>query len=91
MVHGGKLSVCGYPVVSFPSIFKSGSDTHPHPLNLKRWKIQCDSKCMLCQSLRPTTAHILNGCLTDLQNGAPNEIGSPRAQTTSTIEQPSFC
>ena len=59
MVRGGKLSVRGTPTsVSF--LLKVGSDTLPRPLNLKRWKIICDSNCMLCH-LRPTTSHILNG------------------------------
>ena len=62
MLHG---LLCGQ--LSF--ILKAGSDTLPHPLNLRRWKVQCDSKCPLCYSFRPTTAHILNGCPTALDQG----------------------
>ena len=59
----------GLPYGQLSFILKAGSDTLPHPLNLRRWKIQCDSKCPLCHSLRPTTAHILNGCPTALDQG----------------------
>ena len=29
---------------------------------MQRWSIQCDAKCLLCDSTRPTTAHVLSGC-----------------------------
>ena len=38
------------------------SDTLPTPMNLSRWKIVSDSKCALCQALKPTTNHVLSGC-----------------------------
>jgi len=31
-------------------------------MNLRRWSIQSNAKCSLCNSLRPTTAHVLSGC-----------------------------
>ena len=41
---------------------RATSDTLPTAINLWRWSIQCDSKCLLCDFSRPTTAHVLNGC-----------------------------
>ena len=64
-----KIMLHGLPYGQLSFILKAGSDTLPHPLNLRRWKIQCDSKCPLCHSLRPTTAHILIGCPTSLDQG----------------------
>ena len=64
-----KIMLHGLPYGQLSFILKAGSDTLPHPLNLRRLKIQCDSKCPLCQSLRPTTAHILNGCPIALDQG----------------------
>ena len=31
-------------------------------VNLRRWHIQCGVRCALCDSPRPTTAHVLSGC-----------------------------
>ena len=59
----------GLPSGQLSFILKAGSDTLPHPMNLRRWKIQCDSKCLLCKSPRPTTAHILNSCPSALEQG----------------------
>ena len=50
-------------------LLKAGSDTLPTPMNLRRMNIQCHSRCPLCKAPRPTTAHILNGCHTALQQG----------------------
>ena len=50
--HPGQLSF----------LLQAASDTLPTAINLWRWSVQCDSKCLLCDSSRPTTAHILNGC-----------------------------
>ena len=50
-------------------LLRAGSDSLPHHANLRRWNIQCASKCPLCSSTRPTTTHILNGCPTALQQG----------------------
>ena len=41
---------------------RAASDTLPTAVNLRRWSAQCDAKCILCDSIRPTTAHVLNGC-----------------------------
>ena len=38
------------------------SDTLPTAVNLRRWCVQSDVKCTLCDSTCPTTAHILGGC-----------------------------
>jgi len=50
-------------------LLRASSDTLPAPMNLRRWKIQTSSSCYLCSCQRPTTAHILNGCPTALQQG----------------------
>ena len=57
--HPGQLSI----------VLRAASDTLPTPMNLQRWKIQTGSACSLCNCLRPTSAHILNGCPTALQQG----------------------
>ena len=54
---------CGHLSFNLRACF----DTLPHPLNLWRWKIQGNSKCTLCISPTPTTAHILNGFQSTLQ------------------------
>ena len=59
-------------VVSLESasfLLKAGSDTLPTAMNLRRMKIQCDSRCQLCQNLRPTTSHILSSCSEALSQG----------------------
>ena len=38
-------------------------------MNLRCWKIQTSSSCQLCNCVRSTSAHILNGCPTALQQG----------------------
>ena len=48
---------------------KAGADCLLTPLNLSRWRIQTDPKCPLCLWPKPTTAHILNGCPTALNQG----------------------
>ena len=50
--HPGQLSF----------LLRAASDTLPTAINLRRWSIQCDAKCLLCDCTRPTTAHVLNGC-----------------------------
>ena len=50
--HPGQLSF----------LLRAASDTLPTAVNLRRWSIQCDAKCLLCDCTRPTTAHVLNGC-----------------------------
>ena len=58
--HPGRLSF----------LLRASSDTLPTEVNLRRWKIQCNASCVLCDSARPTTAHILSGCPVALdQNG----------------------
>lgn len=61
-----KIMSMGLPSGQLSFILRAGSDTLPHPLNLKRWKIQCDWKCQLCL---PITVHFLNGCPSALQQG----------------------
>lgn len=51
-LHPGQLSF----------ILRASSDTLPTEVNLCRWNIQCGAKCALCDSPRPTTAHVLSGC-----------------------------
>eukprot|EP00057_Strongylocentrotus_purpuratus_P005129 XP_003730284.1 PREDICTED: sushi, von Willebrand factor type A, EGF and pentraxin domain-containing protein 1 [Strongylocentrotus purpuratus] len=46
----------------------STNDTVATPANLKRWGLSEDDACKLCQQ-RATTAHILVGCPTGLQQG----------------------
>ena len=41
----------------------------PMPLNLARWKIQSNPRCPLCSVRNPTTLHILNGCVSALNQG----------------------
>jgi len=36
--------------------------TLPTAVNLQHRSIQSDTKCLLCNSTRPTTTHVLNGC-----------------------------
>ena len=43
-------------------VLRAASDTLPTAVNLHCWHIKCDTKCTLCDSNRPTTAHILGGC-----------------------------
>ena len=50
--HPGQLSF----------LLRAASDTLPIAVNLQRWSIQCEAKCLLCDSQRPTTAHILGSC-----------------------------
>ena len=50
-------------------MLKAGADCLPTPLNLCRWRIQTDPKCPLCLWPKPTSAHILNGCSTALNQG----------------------
>ena len=47
-------------------ILRASLDTLPTPLNLRRWKMRCDSSCVLCKSKSPTVVHILNYCPTAL-------------------------
>ena len=54
--HPGKLSF----------LLHAASDTLPTAVNLRRQSIQCDAKCSLCDSNRPTTAHILSSLPTAL-------------------------
>jgi len=46
----------------FSFILCAAFDTLPTSVNLKRWNIQCGSKCSLCGYSQPTTAHVLGGC-----------------------------
>ena len=64
-----KIVNFGLPRGQLSFLLKAALDTLPTPLNLKRMKIQCSSKCYLCSNPRPTTAHILNGCNVALDQG----------------------
>jgi len=55
--HPGQLSF----------VLRASSDTLPTPLNLHRWHIQTGATCLLCQSSRPTSHYVLNGCPVALQ------------------------
>ena len=59
----------GLPAGQLLFLLRAGSDTLPTPLNLRRWKIQTDPRCVLCNSLHPTSLHILNGCASTLNQG----------------------
>ena len=50
--HPGQLSF----------LLRAASDTLPTAVNLQRWSILCEAKCLLCDSRRPTTAHVLSSC-----------------------------
>ena len=50
--HPGQLSF----------LLRAASDTLPTAVNLRRWCVQSDVKCTLCDSTCPTTAHMLGGC-----------------------------
>jgi len=43
-------------------LLRASWDTLPTAVNLCRWHIQSNAKCTLCDSIQPTTAHILGGC-----------------------------
>ena len=59
----------GLPAGQLSFMLKAGSDCLPTPLNLCRWRIQTDPKSPLCLWPKPTSAHILNGCSTALNQG----------------------
>jgi len=42
-------------------LLRVSSDALPTEVNLYRWKTQCSAQCALCDSMHPTTAHILSG------------------------------
>jgi len=49
-------------------LLRSGYDTLPSPANLHTWGLREHTSCHLCGG-RGTTAHILSGCKTALQQG----------------------
>jgi len=51
-IHPGQLSF----------LLRAFSDTLLTEVNLRRWKTHCSARCVLCNSIRPTTAHVLSGC-----------------------------
>jgi len=57
----------GQSQVSF--ILCTTSDTLPTSVNLRRWHIQCGTKCTLCGDSQSTTAHALDGCSVALSQG----------------------
>ena len=58
--------IAGFNPGQLSFLLRAASDTLPKAVNLRRWRIQSDVHCMLCASSRPTTAHILGGCLVAL-------------------------
>jgi len=64
-----KIMRNGLTIGQLSFLLKAGSDTLPTLLNLRRMRIQHGSKCPLCNSAWPNTAHILNGCLAALTQG----------------------
>ena len=61
--------ISGLPSKQMSFVLRAGSDTLPTPLNLARWKIQSNPHCPLCGSRNPTTLHILNSCVSALNQG----------------------
>ena len=59
----------GLPGGQLPFLLKAGSDTLPTPMNLHRWRIQTSPACRLCKHSPCTTAHVLSGCPTALEDG----------------------
>jgi len=43
-------------------LLRAASDTLSTAMNFRKWNVQCCAKCVLCDSSRPTTAHVLGGC-----------------------------
>ena len=59
----------GLPAGQLSFLIRAGADCLPTPLNLLRWNYRVCSKCPLCNSPTPTSAHILNGCQEALTQG----------------------
>ena len=57
-----KRLLSGFHPWQLSFLLRVSSDTLPTEVNLHRWKTQCSAQCVLCNSTRPTTAHILSGC-----------------------------
>ena len=58
----------GMPAGQLSFLLRAGSDTLPTPLNLRRWRLRPDAKCLLCDN-PCTVQHILNGCPVSLSQG----------------------
>ena len=54
--------VMGFHPGQLSFLLRAASDTLPTAVNLLRWSILSEAKCSLCDSQRPTTAHVLSGC-----------------------------
>ena len=61
--------LAGLPAGQLSFLIRAGADCLPTPLNLRRWHYRVCSKCPLCNSPNPTSAHILNGCQEALVQG----------------------
>ena len=59
----------GLPEKQLSFLLHAGCDTLPTLMNLSRWNIITNPKCALCQTLQPTTNHILTGCSVALFQG----------------------
>ena len=58
----------GLLVGQLSSLMRADSDTIPTPLNLRKWIIQVDPKCCVCEN-QPTVHHTLSNCPTALTQG----------------------
>ena len=54
------------PAGQMSFLIRAGIDCLPSPVNLCRWKIQCDPSCPLCRTRPCTVRHILSCCPTAL-------------------------
>ena len=52
------------PAGQMSFLIRAGIDCLPSPVNLCRWKIQCDPSCPLCRTRPCTVRHILSSCPT---------------------------
>ena len=67
--HTWNRLLAGLPAGQLSFLIRAGADCLPTPLNLRRWHYRVCSKCPLCNSPNPTSAHILNGCQEALVQG----------------------
>ena len=54
------------PAGQMSFLIRAGVDCLPSPVNLCRWKIQCDPSCPLCRTQPCTVRHVLSCCPTAL-------------------------
>ena len=61
--------ISGLPKKQLSFLLRAGSDTLPSPMKLRCWKLRVSAKCSLCANSTCTTAHILSGCPSALEDG----------------------